>query len=83
MGLMFYFLSDVQDGIGNIKITPNGIQLNGTAMVLDTLFASSISSRRGRSLALNSGQNITLIARDELGRVSNKIFLGKVFSLLK
>lgn len=64
------------DGIGNMKITPNGIQLNGEAMVLDTLLTSQISSKPGRSLTIDSSRNITLTARDDQGRIANKLFLG-------
>lgn len=66
-----------QDGIGNMKITPSGIQLNGEAMVLDTLITSHISAKDGQPLIFDSSQNITLNARDDHGRTVNKIFLGK------
>ena len=67
-----------QDGIGNMKITPSGIQLNGEAMILDSLLTSQINSRRGRSLVMDSSQNITLTARDSQGRLANQIFLGTI-----
>ena len=60
-----------------MKITPSGIQLNGEAMVLDSLMTSQISSKRGQPLVFDSSQNITLTARDAQGRTANKIFLGK------
>ena len=60
-----------------MKITPNGIQLNGEAMVLDTLLTSQISSKPGRSLTIDSSRNITLTARDDQGRIANKLFLGE------
>jgi hypothetical protein len=67
-----------QDGIGNMKITPSGIQLNGEAMVLDTLITSQISAKQGHPLVFDSNQNITLNARDAQGRIANKIFLGNI-----
>lgn len=67
-----------QDGIGNMKITPSGIQLNGEAMVLDTLITSHISAKQGQPLVFDSSQNITMNARDAQGRIANKIFLGKL-----
>ena len=63
-----------QDGIGNLRITPTGIQLNGEAMVLDTLLTSQISSKRG--LSLDSSQNITMTTRDTQGRIATQLFLG-------
>lgn len=69
----------LQDGIGNMKITPNGIQLNGEAMVLDSLMTSQITSKRGQPLTFDSSQNVTLTARDTQGRMANRIFLGKIY----
>jgi len=64
------------NGIGNLKITPSGIQLNGEAMAMDTLMASHISARKGRPLVMDSSQNITITARDNQGRSYNQLFLG-------
>jgi len=64
------------NGIGNLKITPNGIQLNGEAMAMDTLMTSHISARKGRPLVMDSSQNITITARDNQGRSYNQLFLG-------
>jgi hypothetical protein len=61
-----------------MKITPSGIQLNGEAMVLDTLITSQISAKQGHPLVFDSNQNITLNARDAQGRIANKIFLGNI-----
>jgi hypothetical protein len=75
--LLLVIVTHQQDGIGNMKITPSGIQLNGEAMVLDTLITSQISAKHGQPLVFDSSQNITLNARDAQGRIANKIFLGK------
>ncbi|XP_057377649.1 zeta-sarcoglycan-like [Daphnia carinata] len=80
LSLTLWLLRSMQfslDGIGNMKITPSGIQLNGEAMVLDSLMTSQISSKRGQPLVFDSSQNITLTARDAQGRAANKIFLGE------
>lgn len=74
--LVFSLIQITQDGIGNMKITPGGIQLNGDAMMLDSLMTSSISSKKGQPLIFESSQNVTLTARDSQGRVANRIFLG-------
>jgi len=73
---LFSSIQITQDGIGNMKITPGGIQLNGDAMMLDSLMTSSISSKKGQPLTFESSQNVTLTARDSQGRVANRIFLG-------
>ncbi|XP_046632590.1 zeta-sarcoglycan-like [Daphnia pulicaria] len=80
LSLTLWLLRSMQfslDGIGNMKITPSGIQLNGEAMVLDTLITSQISAKQGHPLVFDSNQNITLNARDAQGRIANKIFLGE------
>jgi len=64
------------NGMGNLKITPSGIQLNGEAMAMDTLMTSHIHAREGRPLVLDSSQNITITARDNQGRSYNQLFLG-------
>ncbi|KAI9555117.1 hypothetical protein GHT06_017632 [Daphnia sinensis] len=79
LSLTLWLLRSMQfslDGIGNMKITPSGIQLNGEAMVLDTLITSHISAKQGQPLVFDSSQNITMNARDAQGRTANKIFLG-------
>ena len=68
-----------QNGMGNLKITPSGIQLNGEAMAMDTLMTSHIHAREGRPLVLDSSQNITITARDNQGRSYNQLFLGNFF----
>ena len=57
-----------------MRITPNGITLNGDAMVMDSLWTSKISSKR--PLVVDSSYNITLTARDPQGRLANRLVLG-------
>ena len=66
-----------QNGMGHLKMTPSGIQLNGEAMAMDTLMTSHVHARNGRPLLIDSSQNITLTARDNQGRSYNQLFLGK------
>lgn len=63
--------------MGQLRIVAGGIQLNGQAMVLDSLIASSISSRKNQPITIESSRNFTVNARDSEGRVINRIFLGK------
>lgn len=64
-----------------MKITPGGIQLNGDAMILDSLMTSSVSSKKGQPLTVESSQSVTLNARDSQGRIANKVFLGTIKQL--
>ncbi|PSN47579.1 Delta-sarcoglycan [Blattella germanica] len=66
----------LQEGMGQLRIVTGGIQLSGQAMVLDALIASSIRSRRGQPITVESSRNFTVNARDEEGRVVNRLFLG-------
>ena len=60
-----------------MRITPNGIKLNGDAMVMDSLWTSQISSKR--PLVVESSYNITLTARDTQGRLANRLVLGILY----
>ncbi|KAG8232879.1 hypothetical protein J437_LFUL004749, partial [Ladona fulva] len=62
------------EGMGNLRIVAGGIQLNGQAMILDTLVASSIKSRRGQPITIESSRNFSVNARDDQGRVVNRLF---------
>nr|CAD7423611.1 unnamed protein product [Timema monikensis] len=62
--------------MGELRIVAGGIQLSGQAMVLDALLASTIRSRKGQHISIESSRNFTVNARDEGGRVVNRIFLG-------
>nr|CAD7257114.1 unnamed protein product [Timema shepardi] len=64
------------EGMGELRIVAGGIQLSGQAMVLDALLASTIRSRKGQHISIESSRNFTVNARDEGGRVVNRIFLG-------
>ncbi|XP_071452781.1 delta-sarcoglycan-like [Hetaerina americana] len=65
------------EGMGQLRIVAGGIQLNGQAMILDSLVASSIRSRRGQPIAIESSRNFTVNTRDDDGRVINRLFLGE------
>lgn len=42
----------LQDGMGQLKVVPGGLQLSGQAWVLDMLRASNIRSRYGQPITL-------------------------------
>ncbi|KAF4525654.1 hypothetical protein B566_EDAN001254 [Ephemera danica] len=66
------------EGMGKLRVVAGGIQLNGQAMVLDALVASTIRSRRGQPISIDSSRNFSVNARDHDGRIISQLFLGNV-----
>ncbi|CAK9819243.1 SGCZ [Anthophora plagiata] len=66
-----------QEGIGSLKVVPGGIELRGQAAVLDALVASSLRSRRGKNLVLESWSNFTASARSHDGRLLARFTVGE------
>ncbi|XP_046994889.1 delta-sarcoglycan [Schistocerca americana] len=64
------------EGMGSLRIVSGGVQLRGQALVMDTLLASSIRSRRGYPLLFESSRNFTVKTRDHNGRVASSLFLN-------
>ncbi|XP_031624674.1 delta-sarcoglycan isoform X2 [Contarinia nasturtii] len=64
------------DGMGQLKIVPGGMQLNGQALFLDVLRASSIRSKHGLPITIESSKNFSINTRDYEGRLDNRLFLG-------
>ncbi|XP_065346272.1 delta-sarcoglycan-like isoform X1 [Cloeon dipterum] len=64
------------DGMGKLKIVEDGLQLRGRAMVLDALVASTIRSRPGAPISVDSSHNFSISARDHMGRTVSKLLLG-------
>lgn len=67
----------LQDGMGQLRIVPGGLQLRGQAMVFDALIASSIQSRKGQPITIESSRNFTVTTRDEIGKVASRMVLSK------
>uniref|UniRef100_A0A182VVP4 Gamma-sarcoglycan n=1 Tax=Anopheles minimus TaxID=112268 RepID=A0A182VVP4_9DIPT len=64
------------NGMGQLKIVPGGIQLTGQALVLNTLRASSIRSKHGQPISVESSRNLSVNTRNAYGAVENQLFLG-------
>ncbi|KAG7305430.1 hypothetical protein JYU34_009501 [Plutella xylostella] len=64
------------EGMGQLRIVPGGLQLLGQALVLDSMFASSIKARRGQPITLESSRNFTISTRDPDGLLQSRLFLG-------
>lgn len=63
--------------MGQLRIVPGGLQLLGQALVLDSLFASSIKSKRGYPISVESSRNFTVSTRDAHGLLQSRLFLGE------
>jgi len=66
-----------QEGIGSMKITHGGLRLSGRTLVTNRLVASAIRSRVGHPLLIESTANVTLSARNSLGRQVNSLKLSE------
>ncbi|XP_055525776.1 uncharacterized protein LOC129718754 [Wyeomyia smithii] len=64
------------DGMGQLKIMSGGIQLTGQALVLDILRATSIRSKHGQPISIESSRNFSINTRDSEGYLENQLFLG-------
>lgn len=63
--------------MGQLRIVPGGLQLLGQALVLDSLFATSIKSRRGQPISIESTRNFTVCTRDSHGSLQSRLYLGE------
>ncbi|KAH8356487.1 hypothetical protein KR200_002220, partial [Drosophila serrata] len=64
------------EGMGQLKIIPGGIQLSGQAIIMDMLRASTIRSRHGQPISIESSRNFSINTRDPNGLIENHLFLG-------
>ncbi|XP_017126007.2 delta-sarcoglycan-like [Drosophila elegans] len=64
------------EGMGQLKIVPGGIQLSGQAIIMDTLRTSTIRSRHGQPISIESSRNFSINTRDPNGMIENHLFLG-------
>uniref|UniRef100_A0A182N024 Zeta-sarcoglycan n=1 Tax=Anopheles dirus TaxID=7168 RepID=A0A182N024_9DIPT len=62
--------------MGQLKIVPGGIQLTGQALILNTLRASTIRSKHGQPISVESSRNLSVNTRNAYGAVENQLFLG-------
>ncbi|XP_011345951.1 zeta-sarcoglycan isoform X2 [Ooceraea biroi] len=74
---IFKVMGFSSEGIGSLKVVPGGIELRGQAAVLDALVASSLRSRRGKNLVLESWSNFTASARSHDGRLLARLTVGE------
>lgn len=60
-------------GMGKLRITENGIRLEGEAEFLDSLYTNKIQSVQGKPLHIDSSRDILLRARDENKNISSTL----------
>ncbi|XP_026479845.1 delta-sarcoglycan-like [Ctenocephalides felis] len=63
-------------GLGNLRVVPGGLHLTGKAYVMGPLTASSIRSKPGQPLTVESTTNFTINTRDANGMLKNRMYLG-------
>ncbi|XP_048852459.1 zeta-sarcoglycan isoform X1 [Brienomyrus brachyistius] len=64
------------DGMGNLRVTKQGIRLEGVSEFLLPLYVKEIQSRKDSPLVLQSDRNVTASARNELGQITGRVTVG-------
>ncbi|KAL5278427.1 SGCG family protein [Megaselia abdita] len=64
------------NGMGQLKIIPHGVQLTGQTLIMDLLRASSIRSKHGQPITIESSRNFSINTRDKKGKLQNHLYLG-------
>ncbi|XP_078401553.1 gamma-sarcoglycan isoform X2 [Cetorhinus maximus] len=65
-----------RDGMGYLRVTENGIRLEGESEFLFPLYAKEIRSRKDSPLLVDSSQNVTVNARNSEGQVTGRLTVG-------
>ncbi|XP_017161704.1 zeta-sarcoglycan-like isoform X1 [Poecilia reticulata] len=64
------------DGMGNLRVTKEGIRLEGVSEFLLPLYVKEIQSRRDSPLILQSDRNVTVNARNDQGQLTGQLTVG-------
>ncbi|KAM9449928.1 zeta-sarcoglycan isoform 2-T2 [Clarias gariepinus] len=64
------------DGMGNLRITREGVRLEGVSEFLLPLYVKEIQSRQDSPLILQSDRNVTVNARNDLGQLTGQLTVG-------
>uniref|UniRef100_A0A4W5QGG1 Sarcoglycan zeta n=1 Tax=Hucho hucho TaxID=62062 RepID=A0A4W5QGG1_9TELE len=64
------------DGMGNLRVTKEGIRLEGVSEFLLPLYVKEIESRRDNPLILQSDRNVTVNARNDVGQLTGQLTVG-------
>ncbi|XP_075054944.1 gamma-sarcoglycan isoform X2 [Mixophyes fleayi] len=63
-------------GMGHLRVTSEGLRLEGESEFLYPLYAKEICSRVDNSLHLHSSQNVTVNARNSEGEITGRLTVG-------
>uniref|UniRef100_A0A8C5M0J6 Gamma-sarcoglycan n=1 Tax=Leptobrachium leishanense TaxID=445787 RepID=A0A8C5M0J6_9ANUR len=63
-------------GMGHLRVTSEGLRLEGESEFLYPLYAKEIHSRVDNSLLLHSSQNVTVNARNPDGHITGRLTVG-------
>ncbi|KAM9363397.1 zeta-sarcoglycan-like [Symphorus nematophorus] len=64
------------DGMGNLRVTKEGVRLEGVSEFLLPLYVKEIQSRRDSPLILQSDRNVTVNARNDQGQLTGQLTVG-------
>ncbi|XP_069495349.1 gamma-sarcoglycan [Ambystoma mexicanum] len=64
-------------GMGHLRVTSEGLRLEGDSEFLFPLYAKEIHSRMDSPLLLHSSQNVTVNARNSEGKVTGRLLVGQ------
>ncbi|KAI5630455.1 zeta-sarcoglycan, partial [Silurus asotus] len=64
------------DGMGDLRITKEGVRLESVSEFLLPLYVKEIQSRRDSPLVLQSDRNVTVNARNDLGQLTGQLTVG-------
>ncbi|KAG7458577.1 hypothetical protein MATL_G00221880 [Megalops atlanticus] len=64
------------DGMGDLRITKQGVRLEGVSEFLLPLYVKEIQSRKDSPLVLQSDRNVTVNARNDLGQLTGQLTVG-------
>ncbi|XP_013398236.1 zeta-sarcoglycan-like isoform X1 [Lingula anatina] len=63
-------------GMGKLRITNQGIRVEGHSEFLAPLYAAQIKSNTDKALFLESSKNVTIHTRNEAGSITNRLYIG-------
>ncbi|KAM6972809.1 zeta-sarcoglycan [Aplochiton taeniatus] len=64
------------DGMGNLRVTRDGVRLEGVSEFMLPLYVKEIQSRKDSPLVLQSDRNVTVNARNHLGELTGQLTVG-------
>ncbi|XP_054634901.1 zeta-sarcoglycan isoform X1 [Dunckerocampus dactyliophorus] len=64
------------DGMGNLRVTKEGVRLEGVSEFLLPLYVKEIQSRRDSPLIMQSDRNVTINARNGEGQLTGQLTVG-------